>query len=125
MTFRCPRCAAGALTITTALELPADARSDEIAVQLLACRACGFTAAGVYEESRRGAPDEESWEHYGLPVESGEMSRLRELLGRCPRPGDAACNCPAHRLLGSRDAGGRWRGVEQVAEVGKRFPLER
>ena len=62
MGFVCPRCGKpGTLGITHAIELPATLSpgSDELALQLLACAACGLHAVAVYEESRRGALDRE------------------------------------------------------------------
>jgi hypothetical protein len=111
MPFQCPDCfTSNSLEIAASIELPADSRSDEIVLQLVACSACGFQALAVYEESRRGALDSESWDHTGYRVEVGELGSVRAAILRCPRPNQAGCPCPTHRDLGRTDAQGLWIG---------------
>lgn len=109
MPFLCPRCEAAEFVLEGALEMGADARSDEITLQAARCKACALTAVAVYEESRRGAG--ESWTHTGWSVPVGEFAQLRKDIATCDRPSNARCTCEAHeryRLL--RD--GRWCGLE-------------
>ena len=108
--FLCPDCGAATLAIVASIELPADSRSDEIAVQAIACGKCGFTGAAAYEESRRGSLDSECWTHDGFRMPAERASALRELLRNCPSPGNQACTCRAHRQLG-RALDGRWAGL--------------
>ena len=55
MAFVCPEChMPGALRITVSLQLPADSRSDDIALQIVECAHCQFKGIAIYEESRRG-----------------------------------------------------------------------
>ena len=110
MSFACPECRRpDTLAIEGAIELPADGRSDEIALQTLVCRACGFRALGVYEESRRGALDAESWDHTGYRAAPETLAAIARRIAACPRPGDAGCACPGHAELARVDARGRWR----------------
>jgi hypothetical protein len=115
MPFLCPQCATPkALNISLSLELPPDSRSDEITLQILECSQCGFAGIGVYEESRRGALDSESFHHIGYHVSADELARLRELVQRCRNPRNSRCQCVAHRTLGRRNASGRWEGLNRI-----------
>ena len=93
----CPACQQASLMVVARLELPPDARSDEIAVQVLSCSRCDAKALGIYEESRRGALDSESWSHLGYPMEPEAADALAARLARCPHPGNARCGCATHR----------------------------
>ncbi|MCJ7739686.1 MAG: hypothetical protein MUQ10_20635 [Anaerolineae bacterium] len=115
MSFRCPECSAQSLAITRSFELPADSRSDEITLQIVKCSSCGFAGIAVYEESRRGALDSESFSHTSYRVIAADLRRLKHMIGRCPRPRDSRCGCAAHQSLGRRDASGRWNGLQAVA----------
>lgn len=121
--FLCPDCGAGTLAIVTLIELPSDCRSDEITVQAIACASCAFAGAAVYEESRRGSLDSESWTHEGLRMPVVHASALRELLLSCPNPRKETCACRAHRELG-RATDGQWVGLEAWG-VTDRFPMRR
>ncbi len=68
MPFQCPECSTKTLKITHKLELPPDSRSDEITLQIIECSGCGFGGIAVYEESRRGALDDDSFDHTGYRV---------------------------------------------------------
>jgi hypothetical protein len=118
MGFVCPACHAPALAIDARLELPADARSDEIALQTLTCARCAFEAVGIYEESRRGAG--ESVDHRGHRADPARVRELRELMRKCKTPDRRACACEAHAALGKLDRDGRWLLPEQLGEP---FPL--
>jgi C4-type Zn-finger protein len=87
MSFVCPECQANSLAITQSIELPPDGRSDEIALQIVKCEACGFRGTAVYEESRRGAAD--SWHHQGYMTAQTSVNRLSKLIRQCPSPKDA------------------------------------
>ena len=122
MPFICPECKRTSLSITDRLELPADSRSDEITLQIVACASCSFKGIAVYEESRRGALDDESVDHAGYAVNQGDLTRLRRLIRACPDRGNPRCRCETHRQLGRRDRGARWSGLDEVA-LGDRFPM--
>jgi hypothetical protein len=123
MPFLCPECNNKSLNITFSLELPPDSRSDEIMLQVVECRQCGFGGLAVYEESRRGVLDSESVDHTGYRVAAKDLAAVRRLIRRCPRRKDPSCRCEAHRHLGSRDASGRWNRLADI-EVEGAFWLE-
>ena len=123
MAFVCPECLTpGALHITASLQLPADSRSDDIALQIVECANCQFEGIAVYEESRRGALDAEAWEHTGYRVRSESVQRLREAVRQCPAPSDTDCQCPIHRQIGRADPRGRWQGLDDL-ETLDAFPM--
>ena len=124
MAFTCPRCRGGALGITHRLELAPDARSDEITLQAVRCSGCGFEGLAVYEDSRRGALDSESYSHTGYEADRAGVSAFKAAVRRCPSRGDPRCTCAAHETYGQRDAGGRWTGLERF-ELGPSFPMIR
>ena len=124
MSFKCPECSAQSLAITRSFELSADSRSDEITLQTVKCSGCGFAGVAVYEESRRGVLDSESFSHTGYRVSASGLRWLKRMMGRCPRPRDSRCSCATHRTLGRRDASGRWNGMDSVACEGA-FELRR
>jgi hypothetical protein len=116
MSFACPCCQQPAsLAIVASIELPPDTRSDEIALQVLACEACEFRALAIYEESRRGALDSEAWEHTGYAVPGSLLERVKESIQRCPNQADSSCGCPSHRGLNRVDRVGRWQAPEGIA----------
>jgi len=115
MAFECPECTAHrSLRITARIELPPDSRSDEITLQIVKCARCGFAGVAVYEESRRGALDSESFDHRGYRVGQAELAALRHTLRQCRQPGNRRCDCAVHRALGQRDIGGRWLEPEAL-----------
>jgi len=121
MAFQCPACRSpGSLQITSSIELPPDSRSDEIALQVVACARCGFRAAAVYEESRRGSLDSEAVDHVGHRVTGEALRSLAARIDACPEPGNPGCGCASHRQLGRTDDAGRWRGLEDSEG---RFPM--
>jgi len=120
MSFRCPTCSRSqSLKIVQRLELPADARSDEITLQLARCTACRDTSVLIYEESRRGALDGESWSHTGYRVDTREWEVVEREISRCPDPRNPRCRCPAHQKYGSCDAGARWDGLKHIPLKGQ------
>lgn len=124
MSFLCPQCQHETLGIEHTLELPPDSLSDEIMLQLIRCATCGFAGAGVYEESRRGALDSESWHHDGYTLPTADLQRLQRLMAHCPHPHDSDCDCPTHRALTQRNAWGRWQ-IHLLVTVKASFPIQR
>jgi hypothetical protein len=108
----CPQCGIeGEFRIRAGLELPPDGRSDEITLQASVCHGCGLFSVTVYEESRRGSLDQDSFDHYGYRLDGLEFERLVGLITACPRPDDRRCSCPTHRQLSRTDDQGIWRGL--------------
>lgn len=84
MAFYCPNCQTKeALQIMSNVDLPADERSDEIAIQIIECQHCGKRGMGIYEESRRGAMEEEHWSHTGYWLDFDAKIQLDLLLETC------------------------------------------
>jgi hypothetical protein len=106
------------------LELPPDARSDEITLQVVRCQACGFAGIAVYEESRRGGFGDDHWSHTGYRVPQEDVEAIEQALSRCPRPGNARCTCAVHRTYGRRDGGARWCGLDGI-DLGSPFAMLR
>jgi hypothetical protein len=125
MPFLCPQCTSpGALDIKLKIELPPDSRSDEIMLQVVECSRCDFAGIAVYEESRRGALDSESFDHTGFRVTADDRKELKKTIRSCPAPTNWRCQCPSHRLLGRQDASGRWNALAEIHTEG-RFELKR
>jgi hypothetical protein len=125
MSFRCPACAGrNSLAIVRRLELPPDARSDEITLQVVRCWSCDFRGIAVYGESRRGGFDDEHYSHTGYRVPLADAESIDQALARCPTPGKARCTCRTHRIYSRRDANGRWSGLDNV-DLRSPFPMER
>ena len=123
--FICPICSAeGTLRITQSITLPPDDRSDDIIVQVVKCQECGFQGAAVYQESRRGSMDSESWEHIGYHVRDVQLNVLMAVMAGCPDPGSTRCSCQVHTLLGQKKRNGRWRRPAGFDEH-RTFPMHR
>lgn len=112
--FVCPRCGAATLSITAALELGADDRSDERAIQHIACTTCAFAGAAWYEESRRGSG--EAWHHTAHALPDDAAADLARALAACPAPRDHHCPCPTHRSL-------RVRAHDEPGFLGPALPM--
>jgi len=126
MSFNCPKCkTAGTLTISHSIELPPDARSDEIALQLVACSVdeCGFRGVAIYEESRRGSLGSDHWDHTGYIVSDEVFEMLRTAIAGCPEPSIASCKCDSYQNLGKGSPAGRWQPPEGIEWVSA-FPIE-
>jgi Zn ribbon nucleic-acid-binding protein len=121
--FQCPQCLTrDSLSITLAMQFPPDNRSDDITLQVVRCSNCGFQGLAVYEESRRGAWEHESWDHTGYQVGPEVLENLAEVLKSCQTPYNTACSCPAHTRFGRQDGTGRWLGLQEI-EVLETFPM--
>ena len=73
--FKCPTCKESTLQIIKSLDLGADERSDEVAIQCVKCENCEFRGMTIYEESRRGASD--SFHHFGYEISSEQFKKLK------------------------------------------------
>ncbi len=125
MAFFCPLCLGrGTLEIAFSLSLPPDGRSDDIYLQVMTCEHCGFGGLAVYEESRRGRLDSESWEHTGYWIDEDTLRWVAGMMRDCPDPGNPYCECASHRSLGRRGPYGRWKGVTGITDLGT-FNLKR
>lgn len=124
MPFLCPECNHPQLNITNKIELGPDSRSDEIMLQIIKCFQCGFYGIAVYEESRRGSLNNESYSHFGFRVSPADLQALRELIKHCPEPDNRRCECFAHHTLNVKDISGRWNALADVHLDG-RFEIER
>lgn len=123
MPFLCPECSTSqSLKINAKIELPPDSRSDEITLQIVECSRCRFAGIAVYEESRRGALDDESFSHVGYRVSARDLGTLKRTIAQCPEPNNWRCGCSAHQTLSKKDVGGRWNGLQGI-ECRERFKL--
>jgi hypothetical protein len=111
MTIQCPTCKPVAMHLVRSMELPPDSRSDEVTLSLYECGRCGCRAATVYEESRRGAMDDDSYHVDGFLLAEADYDLLRRIVGRCPAPSARQCTCPAHAILSRTGASGAWDGL--------------
>lgn len=119
MPFHCPYCRTlGSLQIDLTIELPPDARSDEITLQVIDCSQCGFRGLAVYSESRRGASQIDTFEHSGFSVREADLQMIQDTIRSCPDPYNARCQCPAHRSLGQANGRGVWQGLKDVERLG-------
>jgi hypothetical protein len=124
MSFECPQCSViKSLRITSSIELAADARSDEISLQIVYCSSCKFEALAVYEESRRGSLSSDAVDHYCYPAARNTIQATRGLIRHCPNPKNARCQCASHEKLNQRDPTGRW--ITPGFETGmERYPMK-
>ncbi len=124
MSFNCPNCKRrNSLIIGARLELPYDARSDEITIQVVRCDECQFEGAAIYEESRRGGMDSETYDHRGYRLDSSELKRLNKLIASCPHPNDPKCKCRSHQELNHRTESNYWRRLDGF-DLGDEFFME-
>ncbi|OGO17191.1 MAG: hypothetical protein A2Z14_16790 [Chloroflexi bacterium RBG_16_48_8] len=115
MPFQCPNCSSqGSLRITASLELPPDARSDEISLQVVQCSNCNFCGLTVYEELRRGAFNSEMVNHTGYYMHDGDQKSVVQMIKKCPKPADPRCSCSSHRKLGRKNNHGQWDGLDEI-----------
>jgi hypothetical protein len=118
MPFECPECKSQTVEILAALELPADASSDEITLQVIACTRCGFQGMAVYTESRRGSLDGDSWRHDGWRASEVDCAELAQAIRECPQPDNPRCVCADHQRYGKTGLHGEWDGLNGVRTAG-------
>ncbi|HEX7600509.1 MAG TPA: hypothetical protein VF316_02845 [Polyangiaceae bacterium] len=92
--LRC-RCGEPTLSVRLSMELGPDDSSDDTAIQIVVCSACGFEGVGWYEASRRGS--DERFHHFGYDTRVTPM--VESTIGECPTPRVAKCGCFAHALM--------------------------
>jgi hypothetical protein len=107
-TFECPECKTGGLSISLSIILPPDSRSDDIILQTVRCRRCNFRGVAIYEESRRGGFDSESWDHRGYRLDREALRDLERQIKACPDKKNKRCRCRSHRALSKMNEYGRW-----------------
>ncbi len=112
--FVCPRCSGVSMKISSSIELPPDSRSDEINVQTLKCSKCGFVGLGIYEETRRGRLDSESFCHCGYYMDDFTLASIEKMIRQCPEPKKSGCQCRIHHSLSRVDEFGRWNWLEKI-----------
>ena len=95
----CPSCKQPSLAIRLQIELPADADWDEVSLQILGCPSCNFEALGVYQESRRGSLNGESWRHNGYRAAPEDWALVSSAIERCPDRANRQCQCVSHQQL--------------------------
>jgi hypothetical protein len=110
MALICPDCKSNTLEIDQTLELPPDSYNDEVTLQTIRCAQCGLQALAVYEESRHGSLDSESWQHEGYRVSEADFQAISRAIQRCPHSGDRQCQCATHQSLG-QTTDHRWDGL--------------
>ncbi len=105
------------MEMTRSMELPPDASSDEITIQIFECENCSFSGVSVYEESRRGALDSNSWRRSGYRLSERAMAEIVQLMVLCPQPENRHCACDSHRRLSQTDANGHWHVETNLGEI--------
>ncbi len=115
MSFRCPQChVRDSLEIVLSIDLPPDRQSEEISLQVVACKACHFKGVAVYAQGRGDCPESESWNHIGYWVSPDAVESVSQAIGSCPDPHQPKCKCAAHVSLGQKDLRGLWAGLMEM-----------
>jgi hypothetical protein len=109
----CPDCG-GTLAVARRIVLPGDRRSDEIALEIVAC-SCGFKAVAVSEHLQRAALRGDSSERVGYRLPKAAVDLLDFLIARCPEPAEEFCACAAHAVLNRRDLRNQWNLLRSFA----------
>jgi hypothetical protein len=118
MPFQCPKCQQTAsLEIRLVLQLPPDQRSDEVVLQVLECSRCEFRSLAVYEESRRGSLETDSWDHTGYFVNGDAVETIAGAIRSCPNPFNHRCECDSHQRFTSGDRRRAWIGLQGIDGV--------
>ncbi len=111
----CPDCGrAGVAGVARRIVLPGDRRSDEIALEILAC-GCGFKAVGVAEAARRARLRGGDAERVCYRLPAAAVDLIAFLIARCPDPAEEYCDCPAHATLNRRDLRNQWNLLHSFA----------
>src|SRR5687767_4941516 len=109
MALACPACGSKNYEVVSSLAVPPDESSDEEHLQVACCLACRARFGAVYEASRRGALDSESWHHFAISTDAEEARGLENLIAACPDQSNRRCPCTVHHLLLTH--GGDFRAV--------------
>mgnify|MGYP001769854111 FL=1 len=123
MAFRCPQCKTrDSLQIVLSMDLPPDRMSEELSLQVVACRDCGFRGLAVYEVARGDCPESESWKHIGYWGSPDAVDSISAAIRSCPEPRNPRCACEFHASLGKKDLRGLWSGLLEM-ERGHTFAM--
>jgi hypothetical protein len=123
MAFRCPQCKTrDTLQIALSMDLPPDRKSEELSIQVVACRDCSFRGLAVYEVGRGDCPESESWKHIGYWVSPDAVESVSAAIRSCPEQRNPHCTCAAHASLGKKDLRGKWSGLLEL-ERGHTFAM--
>jgi hypothetical protein len=113
--FRCPQCLTPeGLEIEAAMELPPDRQTEEITLQVIGCRVCGFRGLAVYEEARGSFHGVESFKHIGYWVSADAVESVSKAIINCPDAHNRLCECASHTALGQKNLNGEWRGLLEM-----------
>jgi hypothetical protein len=112
--FACPDCGRAELAVARRLVLPGDRRSDEIALEIAACR-CGFRAVAVTEHLMRVNIHDTASDYVGFRLPGAAVDLLAYLISLCPEPEEEYCPCRAHAILNRRDLRNRWNLLQSFA----------
>jgi len=108
--FLCPQCGAYGLEIVKAMDLLPDNRSDDVILQIVECNSCSFKGLSLYEESRRGGMDSESWDHTGFCTTDTAVAEVAIFFSQCSALRDKRCGCEAHKkVVAATSRGKKWR----------------
>jgi hypothetical protein len=112
--FACPECGRPELAVARRIALPGDRRSDEIALEITACR-CGFKAIAVTEHRVRVNIRDAASDHVGYRMPTAAVDLLAYLIALCPEPDEEYCACRAHAILNRRDLRNQWNLLRSFA----------
>ena len=101
MAFKCPACEGGSLEIELSMELPWDGGAVERSVAIVKCEGCGFRGISVYEESRRGSMDSESFWSFVYEVSEKDLQLMASGFALCPDHQNKDCQCETHLSWGT------------------------
>ena len=107
----CPRCEQPSFAISAAIELPARGKWDEIALQIVDCRACRFEGIALYRISRPGPAGRSVVEHEGYFVNEETVAFLRRTIEDCTERENQRCECASHRLLDIMERREEWESL--------------
>ena len=80
MSLLCACCDCYTLKIKYAVEIYPDQNYDECSVQVVKCSNCQFEGIAIYEESRRGSLDSESFSHLAYKVPASKIELFYFLI---------------------------------------------
>lgn len=94
--IRCSKCAADpqiSITFARVASMSGSIMGDEHTETLYYCQSCRCYTIEYYVDSFIGT--ESAWTEGPITKERGDQ--LAAVMGRCSRPWDKKCRCPAHR----------------------------